>query len=63
MILDDVDAGARDPLGCLVVPDARLHPNHFRMLGENVVDMVRNSVTPPEYVDDVTSPGMSAILL
>ena len=56
-ILDDVDARAREAFGRVVVRDAGLHPNDFRMLGENIVHVLRDAVAAPKDVDDVDIAG------
>ena len=49
-VLDDVDAGAREPLRRRVVADAELEPDRRRLLGDDVVDV---RVDVPRAAEDV----------
>ena len=49
-VLHHVDPRTREPLGYLVMPDARLEPDRARLRRENVVDVRRDVLGPTKYV-------------
>src|SRR5215207_3087911 len=56
-VLHDLDAGAREPLGDLVVAYAGLEPDRPRLRRENVFEMRRDVLGAPEDVDHVHGAG------
>jgi len=56
-ILNDVDSGAGELLGSVVVANAELKPNRLRLLRDDVIDVRRNVMWPAKDIHHVDLAG------